>query len=50
MVSRIYAEVSPALHGAAAMSVESHLRKLMKEGRVREHLERDAPSRWELVR
>jgi glyoxylase-like metal-dependent hydrolase (beta-lactamase superfamily II) len=50
MVSRIYAEVSPALHRAAAMSVESHLRKLMKEGCVREHLERDAPSRWELVR
>ena len=50
MVRRIYAEVSPALHRAAAMSVESHLRKLEQEGRAREHLERDAPSRWELVR
>jgi glyoxylase-like metal-dependent hydrolase (beta-lactamase superfamily II) len=50
MVSRIYAEVSPALHGAAAMSVEAHLKKLAREGRVREHLERDAPSRWEFVR
>ena len=47
MVSRIYADVSPKLHRAAAMSVESHLKKLAREGRVREHVQRDAPSRWE---
>jgi hypothetical protein len=28
------------------MSVESHLRKLAREGRVREDPQRDAPSRW----
>jgi len=50
MVARIYADVSPKLHAAAAMSVESHLKKLAKEGRARETLMRDAPSRWELVR
>lgn len=49
MVERIYADVTPALHRMAAMSVESHLRKLAREGRVRERRERDAPSRWELV-
>jgi hypothetical protein len=31
------------------MSVESHLKKLLREGRVREHREPDAPSRWELA-
>jgi len=49
MVARIYADVSKALHAAAAMSVESHLKKLRKERRVREIVQRDAPSRWELV-
>jgi ribonuclease/clavin/mitogillin len=49
LVSRIYAEVTPALHRVAAMSVESHLRKLMREGRVQEHRQADAPSRWELI-
>jgi glyoxylase-like metal-dependent hydrolase (beta-lactamase superfamily II) len=49
MVARIYAEVSSKLHAAAAMSVESHLRKLAKDGRARETVERDAPSRWTLV-
>jgi glyoxylase-like metal-dependent hydrolase (beta-lactamase superfamily II) len=48
MVARIYADVSKALHAAAAMSVESHLKKLRKERRVREIVQRDAPSRWEL--
>ena len=48
MVSRIYADVSPKLHRVAAMSVESHLKKLAREGRVREHVQHDAPSRWEL--
>jgi hydroxyacylglutathione hydrolase len=50
MVERIYHDVAPALHPMAAMSVEAHLRKLARDGRVREHPERDAPSRWELVR
>jgi hydroxyacylglutathione hydrolase len=49
MVRVIYADVSPALHGAAAMSVHAHLRKLAKEGRVREEPAKDAPSRWTLV-
>jgi glyoxylase-like metal-dependent hydrolase (beta-lactamase superfamily II) len=48
MVARIYADVSTKLHAAAAQSVESHLRKLEREGRVREHRQPDAPSRWEL--
>jgi glyoxylase-like metal-dependent hydrolase (beta-lactamase superfamily II) len=49
MVAHIYADVSPKLHAAAASSVESHLRKLQREGRVREHVVADAPSRWELL-
>ena len=49
IVEKIYAEVSPALHVAAAMSVESHLRALEKAGRVRERFISGAPSRWELV-
>ena len=47
MVARIYADVSPKLHRMAGMSVESHLRKLAREGRAREHVQPDAPSRWE---
>lgn len=50
MVERIYAEVPKALHPMAAMSVESHLKKLAREGRVLETVVRDAPSRWLLVR
>ncbi len=34
----------------AAQSVESHLKKLAREGRVLESVVRDAPSRWLLVR
>jgi glyoxylase-like metal-dependent hydrolase (beta-lactamase superfamily II) len=49
MVSRIYADISPKLHKMAGSSVESHLRKLAREGRVQEHIEPNAPSRWELV-
>lgn len=49
MVQRIYADVPTTLHGAAAMSVGSHLAKLEREGRVREHRRPDAPSRWELL-
>src|SRR5215470_742643 len=50
MVERIYAEVPKNLHPVAAQSVASHLKKLAREGRVREQPERDAPSRWELIR
>jgi glyoxylase-like metal-dependent hydrolase (beta-lactamase superfamily II) len=49
MVARIYVDVSPKLHPAAAQSVESHLRKLAREGRVREETAADAPSRWRPV-
>ncbi len=49
IVEAVYADVSPALHAAAAMSVESHLRALEKTGRVREHLASGGPSRWEPV-
>lgn len=48
MVERIYAEIPEQLHAMAGQSVESHLRKLEREGRVREAVVRDAPSRWEL--
>ncbi len=48
MVERIYRDVSPALHPAAAMSVQAHLAKLVREGRVRERREGDGPARWEL--
>jgi ribonuclease/clavin/mitogillin len=34
LVKRIYTDVPEALHAAAAMSVNAHLRKLRKEGRV----------------
>lgn len=50
MVARIYADVPKALHATAAMSVESHLKKLGRDGRVTETIMRDAPSRWALVR
>jgi glyoxylase-like metal-dependent hydrolase (beta-lactamase superfamily II) len=50
MVARIYVDVAPALHPVAAMSVESHLKKLAREGRVVEERQRDAPSRWTLRR
>ena len=49
MVERIYAEVPKALHAMAAMSVESHLKKLKREGRVSETIVKDAPSRWEIA-
>ncbi|MFQ5899244.1 MAG: MBL fold metallo-hydrolase [Candidatus Methylomirabilia bacterium] len=48
MVARIYAEVSPALHSAAALSVHSHLIKLTKDGRVSEERRPHRPSRWTL--
>jgi Beta-lactamase associated winged helix domain len=33
-VARVYAEVDPALHPAAELSVRAHLAKLVREGRV----------------
>ncbi|HEV8471807.1 MAG TPA: MBL fold metallo-hydrolase [Methylomirabilota bacterium] len=50
IVARIYVDVAPALHPVAAMSVESHLRKLAREGRAVEDKQRDHPSRWTLAR
>lgn len=49
MVERIYADVPQNLHRVAAQSVESHLTKLQREGRVREHRVADGPSRWALT-
>ncbi len=49
IVKRVYVDVAPALHTIAAMSVESHLKKLKREGRVKETIQRDAPSRWALI-
>ncbi len=49
MVGRIYVDVSPALHGAAGMSVHSHLVKLKREGRVSEEIVSGQPSRWTLL-
>lgn len=50
IVARIYADISPALHRAAGMSVQSHLQKLEREDRVREQLAPHQPSRWTLTR
>ncbi len=57
LVAEIYAAYPPALHPAAAQSLNSHLVKLEEDGRVR-HCEAMAPAagesaatlRWELVR
>lgn len=49
MVERIYKDVPTNLHPVAAQSVASHLKKLAREHRVREHPQGSAPSRWELV-
>jgi ribonuclease/clavin/mitogillin len=49
MVKVIYADVAVALHGAAGMSVHSHLKKLKREGRVSEEVRPGAPSRWTLL-
>src|SRR5712692_9238628 len=48
MVKKIYAAVPEKLHAMAGQSVESHLRKLEREGRTVETIVRDAPSRWSL--
>ena len=49
LVKRIYVDVAPALHPVAALSVESHLKKLARESRAHEEKRRDLPSRWTLV-
>ena len=45
MVSRIYADVDPALHPAAELSVRAHLAKLVRQGRVAEQEGRFMPVR-----
>ncbi len=49
IVERVYAAVPKTLHAMAGQSVASHLKKLAREARVREHPVPDAPSRWELL-
>ena len=49
LVKRIYVDVAPALHPVAALSVESHLKKLARENRAREEKLPDKPSRWTLI-
>lgn len=50
IVQRVYVDVAPALHPVAALSVESHLRKLVREQRVAEERRRGTASRWTLAR
>jgi beta-lactamase-like protein len=45
----IYADVIPALHRMAGMSVHSHLRKLKNQARVSEETVTGSPSRWTLL-
>ena len=49
MVRRIYAAYPESLHGAAAMSVASHLRKLEREGRVAREGEDLLAATWRLA-
>ena len=49
IVKVIYADVMPALHRMAGMSVHSHLRKLKDEARVSEETVAGGPSRWTLL-
>lgn len=49
IVKRIYVDVAPALHPVAALSVESHLKKLAREGRAHEDRRPDRPSRWTIT-
>jgi glyoxylase-like metal-dependent hydrolase (beta-lactamase superfamily II) len=46
LVKVIYADVPEKLHAMAGQSVHSHLKKLAKEGRVREERVEGAPSNW----
>ena len=49
IVERVYVAVPKNLHAMAGQSVASHLKKLAREDRVREHPVPDAASRWELL-
>jgi len=49
MVKIIYADVPEKLHVMAGKSVHSHLKKLLKDGRVSEEKIPSAPSRWTLL-
>ncbi len=49
MVKIIYADVPEKLHVMAGKSVHSHLKKLLKDGRVAESRIADSPSRWTLL-
>ena len=49
MVKIIYADVPEKLHVMAGKSVHSHLKKLVKDGRVTESRIADSPSRWTLL-
>jgi hypothetical protein len=49
IVKIIYADVMPALHRMAGMSVHSHLRKLRDEARASEETVAGSPSRWTLL-
>jgi endoribonuclease LACTB2 len=49
MVKIIYADVPEKLHVMAGKSVHSHLKKLVKDGRVGEEKLDSAPSRWTLL-
>ena len=49
IVARIYVDVAPALHPVAALSVESHLKKLAREHQVHEEKHPTQPTRWSLT-
>jgi glyoxylase-like metal-dependent hydrolase (beta-lactamase superfamily II) len=47
IVAEVYAEIDPRLHPVAAQSVDAHLRKLVREGRIDSYLE-DGVRRYEV--
>lgn len=46
IVARLYVDLHPVLHWAAALTVQAHLEKLVRDGRVRD----EGGGRWVLVR
>jgi len=48
LVEELYADVDSRLHPLAAQSVEAHLRKLIREGRV-ERYEEDGEEKYRLT-